>query len=119
SKQGVNAPDAFRRESKNRNYVWDNTATYDKWFGDDHHLNFIGLFSMQKETHQGSQMRGVGMPFDSDWHAIQSAEETTDVSSYYWESSMLSYMGRLNYSFQDKYLITLTGRADGSSRLAR
>ena len=118
-KQGVNAPDAFRRESKNTNYVWDNTATYDKWFGDRHHLNFIGLFSMQQETHQGSQMRGIGMPFDSDWHAIESAEEITDVSSYYWESSMLSYMGRLNYSFQDKYLVTLTGRADGSSRLAR
>lgn len=119
SKQGVNAPDAFRRESKNTNYVWDNTATYDKRFGGQHHLNVIGLFSMQQETHQGSQMRGVGMPFQSDWHTIQSAEEITDVTSYYWESSMLSYMGRINYSLQDKYLITLTGRADGSSRLAR
>src|SRR5690606_3732823 len=73
SKQGVNAPDAFRRESKNTNYTWDNTATYDKRFGDQHYLNFIGLFSMQQENHQGSQMRGVGMPFDSGWHSIQSA----------------------------------------------
>lgn len=119
SKAGVNAPDAFRRESKNTNYTWDNTATYDKRIGDQHHLNFIGLFSMQQENHQGSQMRGVGMPFDSGWHAIQSAEEITDATSYYWESSMLSYMGRFNYSYQSKYLVTLTGRADGSSRLSR
>lgn len=118
SKQGVNAPDAFRRESKNTNYVWDNIATYDKRFDDQHHLNVVGLFSMQKETHQGSQMRGIGMPFASDWHAIESAEEVIDMSSYYWESSMLSYMMRVNYDFQNKYLITVTGRADGSSRLA-
>lgn len=117
SKQGVNAPDAFRRESKNMNYVWDNMATYDRRFA-DHHLNIVGLFSMQHETHKGSQMRGVGLPFDSDWHAIESAEEITDVSSYYWESSMLSYMMRANYDYQGKYLLTVTGRADGSSRLA-
>ncbi|WP_084163783.1 SusC/RagA family TonB-linked outer membrane protein [Olivibacter sitiensis] len=117
AKQGVNAPDAFRRESKNTNYVWDNTATYDKRFN-EHHLNAVGLFSMQKETHKGSQMRGVGLPFESDWHAIESAEEITGVSSYYWESSMLSYMARLNYDYQGKYLFTATGRADGSSRLA-
>lgn len=119
SKMGVNAPDAFRRESKNTNYVWDNMATYDKQFDDQHRLNIVGLFSMQQETHRGSQMRGIGMPFQSDWHAIQSAEEIIDVESYYWESSMLSYMARLNYDFRNKYLFTITGRADGSSRLAR
>jgi len=118
AKSGVNAPDAFRRESKNLNYVWDNTLTYDKNWADIHKINVVGLFSMQKETHQGSQMRGVGMPFDSDWHAIQSADEITDVSSYYWEAAMLSYMMRFNYGYKDRYLLTLTGRRDGTSRLA-
>jgi len=117
-KGGVNAPDAFRRESKNLNYVWDNTATYDKKFNDNNHLNIIGLFSMQHENHKGSQLRGVGLPFKSDWHALQSAEEITDVSSYYWESSMLSYMLRANYNLLDRYLFTVTGRADGTSRLS-
>lgn len=118
SKMGIVAPEAFRRDGMNLNYVWDNLATYNKSFKGEHKLNLVGLFSLQKETHKGSQMRGKGLPYESDWHAIQTADEITDVSSYYWESSMVSYMMRANYTYKDKYLFTATGRADGSSRLA-
>ena len=63
-------------------------------------------------------MRGDGLPYNSDWHAIETAEEIRDVKSYYWESSMLSFMGRVNYTLMDRYLFTVTGRYDGTSRLA-
>jgi TonB-linked SusC/RagA family outer membrane protein len=62
-------------------------------------------------------MRGDGLPYESDWYAIQTTDEILDVSSDYWESSMVSLMGRLNYTFDDKYLLTVTARYDGSSRL--
>ena len=100
------------------NWVWDNIITYDKTWKNIHRLNAIGLYSVQKETHKGSEMRGDGLPYNSDWHAIETAEEIRDVKSYYWESSMLSFMGRVNYTLMDRYLFTVTGRYDGTSRLA-
>ena len=118
AKGGLNAPEAYRSEGRNMNWVWDNIITYDKTWKDIHRLNAIGLYSVQKETHKGSEMRGDGLPYNSDWHAIETAEEIRDVKSYYWESSMLSFMGRVNYTLMDRYLFTLTGRYDGTSRLA-
>ncbi|MDR2448979.1 MAG: TonB-dependent receptor [Prevotellaceae bacterium] len=116
--QGVTEPSASRSEGLNRNWVWDNTITYDKTFADKHKLNVIALFSMQKDDHQSSGMTGEGIPYNADWHAIQTAEQITNVNSNYWESSMVSLMGRVNYIFHDKYLFTTTVRYDGTSRLS-
>ena len=116
-KSGVNPNEAFRQDGRNNNWVWDNIITYKKAFNEANRLDLIGLFSMQKDTHQGSTMRGEGLPFTSGWHAIQTADEIRDVTSYYWESSMTSYMLRANYSLKDRYLLTFTGRYDGTSRL--
>ncbi|MCD8042172.1 MAG: TonB-dependent receptor [Tannerellaceae bacterium] len=118
AKSGVNEPEAFRKEGVNMNYVWDNILTYNKTFNNIHKLNAVGLFSIQRDTHKNSQMRGTGLPYESLWHAIQTADQLTDVESSYWESSMVSFMGRINYTLMDKYLFTVTGRYDGSSRLA-
>lgn len=118
AKQGVSLPDAYRKEGVNMNYVWDNIVTYNQTFDSIHKLNLVGLFSAQKDTHKGSEMKGEGMPYESDWHAIETADQITGVKSYYWNSSMLSFMGRVNYTLKDRYLFTATGRYDGSSRLA-
>lgn len=115
---GVNPAYATRSESRNSNWVWDNTVAYKKRFGEIHRLDITGLFSMQKDEHQGSSMMGTDLPYESGWHAIETASEITNVSSYYWASSMISYMFRVNYSLLDKYMFTATGRYDGTSRLA-
>ena len=117
--QGVNKPYASRSEGYNQNWVWDNTITYENTFAGNHKLSVIGLFSMQKGKHMSSGMTGEGLPYDSDWHAIQTAEQITNVNSGYWESAMVSLMGRVNYVFKDRYLFTVTARYDGTSRLAR
>lgn len=117
--QGVKNPYATRSEGYNQNWVWDNTVTYENTFRDQHKLSVIALFSMQKDKHTGSGMTGEGLPYESDWHAIQTAEQITNVNSSYWESAMVSVMGRVNYVFRDKYLFTVTARYDGTSRLAR
>lgn len=116
---GVNKPYASRSEGYNQNWVWDNTITYENTFAGNHKLSVIGLFSMQKDKHMSSGMTGEGLPYDSDWHAIQTAEQITNVNSGYWESAMVSLMGRVNYVFKDRYLFTVTARYDGTSRLAR
>jgi TonB-dependent starch-binding outer membrane protein SusC len=117
--QGIKLPNASRSEGFNKNWVWDNTVTYDAQINEVHKFNAIGLFSVQKDTHKSSGMVGQGLPYQSDWHAIQTANQITNVNSNYWESSMLSVMGRLNYSLLDKYLLTITTRYDGTSRLAK
>jgi TonB-linked SusC/RagA family outer membrane protein len=116
-KNGVNGNEAYRSEGRNTTAIWDNIITYKKEFDFGHRLDVIGLFSAQKDNHQGSTMRGDGLPYDSNWHAIQTADEIRDVSSYYWESAINSYMLRANYAIKDKYMLTLTGRYDGTSRL--
>ncbi len=116
---GVRDPYANRSEGYNKNFVWDNTVEYDKEFKGGHKLNILGLFSMQKEMHQASGMTGEGLPYDSDWHAIQTAEQITNVNSSYWEAKMMSFMGRVNYVFKDRYLFTAAARYDGTSRLAQ
>ncbi|HJH71197.1 MAG TPA: TonB-dependent receptor [Bacteroidaceae bacterium] len=116
--QGVKKPIATRSEGINTNLVWDNTITFNHKIG-IHDFNVIGLFSAQKDTHKSSGMTGDGLPYESDWHAIQTAEQITNVNSNYWESSMLSFMGRINYVLLDKYLFTVTGRYDGTSRLSK
>ena len=116
--QGIKLPNASRSEGFNKNWVWDNTATFNTKIAEIHKINVIALFSAQKDTHKGSGMLGEGLPYESDWYAIQTADQITNVSSYYWESSMLSVMGRINYVLLDKYLFTATSRYDGTSRLA-
>ncbi|MBC9798329.1 TonB-dependent receptor [Sinomicrobium sp. FJxs] len=117
-KGGVNPAGAYRSENRNNNWVWDNILTYKKKFAFGHQLDAIGLFSLQKDTHKGSSMRGDGLPYNSDWHAIQTADEISDVQSYYWESALTSYMLRVNYTMWDKYILTASGRYDGTSRLS-
>lgn len=115
---GVKKPYASRSEGYNQNWVWDNTVSYENTFNGIHKLSVIGLFSMQKDKHMSSGMTGEGLPYDSDWHAIHTADQITNVNSNYWESSLVSLMGRVNYVLKEKYLFTVTARYDGTSRLA-
>lgn len=116
-KGGVNPEEAYRSEYRSKNWVWDNILNYKKQINKNNKIELTGLYSMQKDAREGSSMRGEGLPYASDWHAIQTADKISDVTSYYTESSMMSYMARANYTFMDKYLLTFTGRYDGTSRL--
>ena len=106
-------------KESNMNWVWDNIITYDKTWKNIHRLNAIGLYSVQKETHKwfGKCVVTVCLTTPTGMRS-ETAEEIRDVKSYYWESSMLSSMGRVNYTLMDRYLFTVTGRYDGTSRLA-
>lgn len=99
-------------------YTLENILTYDKSFG-DHNLNVVGLFSSQSNRTERSSLSARGIPIvRSSYHALGTAETITGISSGLTEWGLLSYMGRINYKFRDKYLFTVSGRADGSSRLA-
>ncbi len=99
-------------------YTIENLLTYDKQI-DNHSINLVGLFSTQSQNTEESGLNGRGIPISRfTFNNMNSAAEITGIDSDYSEWGLLSYMARLNYSYNDRYLFTLTGRADGSSRLA-
>lgn len=112
-------PNASVENINSFSYTLENILTYDKTIG-DHSLNLVGLFSAQSSSTEGYSMSGQGIPITrSTFYAMGTAETITGISSYLNEWNLLSYMGRANYKLKNKYLLTVSGRADGSSRLAK
>jgi TonB-dependent starch-binding outer membrane protein SusC len=101
-------------------YVIENLLFYDKQLTDDHKIGATGLFSVQRDLSEGSGTNVANLPFESEYYNLGSSLAlgpdafSTDLT----EKAILSYMGRVNYSFKDRYLLTLTGRYDGLSSLA-
>ena len=96
-------------------WVWENTATYDKQIG-LHHFNVLGLFSAQKYNSQINYTAGLPGTFITT--AVQSplASPNTVGTEAFDANTFLSYAGRLTYDFNRKYLFTAAVRQDASSR---
>ncbi len=107
---------AWMRKRTDTNWVWDNIASY-KWSRNKHTLDAMGAFSMQKNVEEQVQGNSQYIKYKSLWYNLQGGS-TTGLTSYYKQSTLMSYLGRINYAFMDRYLLTLSGRYDGSSKLA-
>lgn len=94
----------------------ENTLTYTKEFG-KHRLNVLGGVTLQRFNYE--DFRAATQNFSNDvltFNNLFTGGEPQPPSSGQSQSSLLSYIGRVNYNFGDRYLITLTARSDGSSR---
>ncbi|RYF48658.1 MAG: hypothetical protein EOO39_46645, partial [Cytophagaceae bacterium] len=99
------------------NVLNENTLTYTKTLADRHNLTALGGFTYQKQTNQGFSASATGFANDNlKYYSLQAGSAPGIPNSSYSDWSLLSYLGRLNYSFADKYLLTASLRADGSSR---
>ncbi len=99
-------------------YTIENILTYNKTIN-QHKLNVVGLFSTQKSKTETSGASGQDIPIEySTFYDLGSATTVTGIGSSVTEWGLLSYMGRVNYQLKDRYLLTVSGRADGSSRLS-
>jgi TonB-linked SusC/RagA family outer membrane protein len=96
----------------------ENLLTFDKDFG-NHYLNVVGLLSQQTNRNETSRIIGEEIPIaKSTFYDVDSAERLIEIGSNFTDWTLLSYMARINYRFNEKYLLTASARADGSSRLA-
>lgn len=99
-------------------YTLDNLVYYDKTFG----KHDFGLTLLQSQTQfetESNFMSADNIPFATQkWNALDAVSSLRNWSSGFVKQSLLSYMARLNYSFDNKYLLTLSGRYDGASVLA-
>ena len=118
SKSQIGAkPRAQADNTTQGNYTIDNILNYNVESG-KHKLNFTGLQSAFYQRNEAYSIFVRDLPYDSDWYALNTAATIGSIGSSLTERSILSYMGRVNYTFNEKYLITLTGRSDGASQLA-
>lgn len=97
-------------------YTLENILTYSKSFG-KHNFNLTGLQSIQKDRFETYGSDVTGVPAEpQQFYSLGSASSVSAIRSGLVEWTINSYMGRLNYDFNDRYLMTLTLRRDGSSR---
>ena len=105
---------------KNTNYykyIWDNVATYtDKW-GKHSFTGMLGA-SMRQEQYRLLEGTATNVPEGEDvWKYIALGnKEGATVKDDGWKYRGLSYFTRLNYNYNDKYMLMFTFRADGSSK---
>jgi TonB-dependent starch-binding outer membrane protein SusC len=99
-------------------WVWDNTATFAKTFG-DHSFNLLAGVTSEQYTFNSLIGRRLDVPENRDqWYlnAGTTNNATNNNTGDKWTRN--SYLSRLNYSFDGKYLLTATMRADGTSRFS-
>lgn len=114
---GIDNGVANRTEFSSLNQLLDATINYKAIINDDHSLNVMGGYSYQKFSYQGESIGVKGFSTDLfSYNNVGAASTITGVSSYRRESLLVSFFGRFNYSFKEKYLATFTLRGDGSSR---
>lgn len=97
-----------------RNIVIENIVNYTKELG-KHSFFITGVYSFENNKSGTHSVKAVGFPNDFlSWFAANQAEKVTPAYSHN-ETTLLSTMGRLNYTFDTRYLLTITGRSDGYS----
>lgn len=120
--EGVNQSSLNTR----RDFSWtfDNMLMYDRTFAEKHKVGVTLLHTASKWNTEYSGMSAQMIEKDSYlWNAFNtvnpsSSDQKVGLSSGITDRQLQSYMVRLNYGFNDRYLLTLSGRWDGASQLA-
>lgn len=109
----------FLSSSMYRSMRWtvDNTITYARDFG-KHNMNI--MVGQSTEQYDYYYMGGSGAvilnPVESNWYLANTTEDKTDSSDDVDRQRMVSFFGRLFYGYDNRYLVTVNFRADGSSK---
>ncbi|MCE1199378.1 MAG: TonB-dependent receptor [Marinilabiliales bacterium] len=99
-------------------FTWENLLYWNKVIK-DHSFGATLLQSIQQEKYESSRISVGSLPYETQlWYNVGSAPVISAVASNYTKWQLASFMGRINYSYKDKYLLTASARYDGSSRLA-
>ena len=109
---------AFRSFDKSITWLWDNTLSFVKTFKDKH--NFTAMIGSSMQANDYEFMSGAVQGFVSE-NARQLSNGLLEPTIYGNKSdwALLSFMGRVTYGYDNRYLLTATFRADGSSRFAK
>ncbi len=112
------AAGATNSHTKNNytDWVWDNIVNYKLEKG-QHRVDLTGVYSVQQAQTERLFGASKDLSFNSLWYNLQGGT-ITSLTSGYVQTNLMSYLGRVNYTFADRYLLTASLRYDGSSKLA-
>ncbi|PWG79719.1 SusC/RagA family TonB-linked outer membrane protein [Pararcticibacter amylolyticus] len=119
NRYNVGTPYTSSESVFDRNFTWDNIVTYKRDI-EEHSVTLTGISSYIQSDRDVTSASGINQTISSPLYyglGFTSADGRL-VSSPYTGSNNIAYAGRLNYSYKGKYLLTMTGRFDGASRLA-
>jgi TonB-linked SusC/RagA family outer membrane protein len=109
--------------NKTKNYMtftWENYFTYNKKLSEKHSIGVTLLESIQKDVTESNEIDVENLTADVlKYYDMGAGLTISKVGSNYVKWTMASFMGRLNYSLLDRYLLTVSARYDGSSVLAQ
>ncbi|MDR0961738.1 MAG: TonB-dependent receptor [Mediterranea sp.] len=122
-KSDPNAPSGANiSNSLTTNWAIENMLTYDRTFAEKHSVNVVGLYSAEQTHYNGSSIGVQDLPADHFQYynlGMATGEITIAPGAQgYQVTGLMSWMGRVMYSYNDKYMASVTYRADASSRLA-
>ncbi|MBQ3619644.1 MAG: TonB-dependent receptor [Bacteroidales bacterium] len=104
------------------NWAVENLITYDKIFAEKHSINFVAMYSAEASLYNSSNVSAQGLQSDhfQYWNLGRTDSPLTVNPDYqgYQKTGLISYMARLMYSYDSKYMLSVALRSDGSSRLA-
>lgn len=123
NKEGASKNNFSEQASYNFGYQWTNTATYSKTINDDHTINaVIGSEAIKEGMGRGILARRYDYPFENNPNTwiINNGATANMYNEGYMSSTvgMFGLFGRADYSYQGKYLATVTVRRDASSKFS-
>ena len=115
--QQRNTTQLTKTDTNYNKWIWDNTATYNQRWDAHSFTGMLGV-SMRQERYNMISGTATNVPEGADeWkYLVLGNKEGSTVTDDGWRYRGLSYFTRLNYSFDDRYMLMFTFRADGSSK---
>jgi TonB-linked SusC/RagA family outer membrane protein len=105
--------------TKTIDYTLDNIVSYRKALGTRHKIDATLLYSVERNRVEDDSSKASSLPYESaQFYNLGAGATVEAIGSRLSEWALQSYMARINYTLLDRYLLTLTTRVDGSSRLA-
>ena len=113
---------ASLEHTETTNWAIENLITYDRTFG-KHQLNIVGMYSAEETVYTKSHIAARDIPAEYlQYYNLGRAEGTITVNPDNWDyqkSGLMSWMGRAMYTYDNRYMLMATIRADASSRFAK
>jgi len=116
---GTALPEAGVDIDKRTSYTLSNYLQLDRRLGTQHRVQGTLLYEIAQTRLDFDSAYATQLPYSQQlWYNLGSGSGTPALKASLGETALQSYMGRMNWTFRDRYTLTLTGRVDGSSVLA-
>jgi TonB-linked SusC/RagA family outer membrane protein len=107
-------------QSNALNTIWQQTLTFDKKIRKSHNLNAVLGMTYENNLYQDIAGTKNTTPGNGEeYWVLDAATSMLNITGIRRENAILSYLGRVNYTYANKYLATVSFRADGSSRFSK